>query len=184
MIATELLKRQRRCVRALFPKVEAGQGDALRELSRLLVAQLTVERELFYPAVMHLAQDQVLDAWDNHSLALKALSRALAARRHGKTFRSRVSVLKSVVLNLHAMEEHAVFDPVERNLPHERLETLGNEMEASFYLQLKRLWEKDYRAPMRKRRTTELTHIARGRRTFRGSRTVSREPEQLFSRVA
>jgi hypothetical protein len=110
--ATELLKRQRRCVRALFSKVEVGDIGALRELSRLLVAQLSVERELFYPAVMHLAQNEVLDAWDNHSLTLKALSRALAARRHGKIFSSRVSVLKSVVLGLHALEEHALLAQV------------------------------------------------------------------------
>ena len=182
MKATELLKRQRRCVTALFPKVEVGQGDALRELSRLLVAQLTVERELFYPAVMHLAQNEVLDAWDNHSLALKALSRALAARRHGKTFRSRVGVLKSVLHNLHAIEEHALFSHVERNLPGERLEALGTEMEARFFLQLKRLWERDYRAPVRKRRTTDLTRIAR--QGVRSSRTLSREPERHWSRVA
>jgi hypothetical protein len=172
--ATDLLKRQRRCVKALFPKVEVGRGDALRELSRLLLAQMAVERELFYPAVLHLAQNEVLDAWDNHSLALKALSRALAARRHGKGFRSRVGILKSVVLNLHASEEHDFFDQVERKLPGERLETLGTQMEARFFLQLQRLWEKDYRAPARKRRTTALTRIARERSIVRRSRAAPR----------
>ncbi len=184
MKATELLKRQRRRVNALFPKVEAGRGDALRELSRLLIAQLAVERELFYPAVIHLAQNEVLEAWDNHSLALKALSRALAARRHGREYRSRVGILKSVLLNLHTSEEHPLFDQVDRNLPNERSETLATEMEARFFLQLRRLWEKDYRAPMRKRRSTGLTRIARGRSIFRRAPTPSREPEQHWSRVA
>ena len=186
MKATDLLKRQRRCVRALFSKVEVGETDALRELSRLLTVQLRVERELFFPAVMHLAQNEVLDAWDNHSLALKALSRALAARRHAKTFESRVRVLKSVVLNLNASEEHALFEPIERKIANERLEALGSEMELRFFSQLKQLWEKDYGAYARKRRTTELTRIARGRCIFRRSRPVvrEREPELHFSRVA
>ncbi len=184
MKATELLKRQRRCVRALFSKVEVGESNALRELSRMLVVQLAVERELFYPAVIHLAQNEVLDAWDNHSLALKALARALAARRHGRAFRSRVGVLKAVVLDLHATEENALFAQVERKIPDERLETLGSEMEARFFSQLKRLWEKDYGARSRKRRTTELTRIARGRCIFRRKRAPVREPEQHFSRVA
>ncbi|MEP7049702.1 MAG: hypothetical protein ABJB12_05085 [Pseudomonadota bacterium] len=181
MKATELLKRQRRCVRALFSRVEVGELEALRELSRVLVAQLAVERELFYPAVMHLAQNEVLESWDNHSLALKALSRALAARRRGKTFRSRVEVLKGVVLNLHAAEEHGLFARVESNVPDERLESLGQEMEERFFQQLRRLWEKDYTPPARRRRTTELTRIARVQRR---SRPPSPESLQHWPRVA
>ena len=157
---------------------------ALRELSRLLVAQLSVKRELFYPAVMHLAQNEVLDAWDNHSLTLKALSRALAARRHGEIFTSRVSVLKSVVLGLHALEEHALLAQVERKVAEERLESLGSEMEARFFVQLKRLWERDYSALSRRRRTTKLTHLARRPRLFRPIRPLSHEPEHHWSRVA
>jgi len=182
--ATALLKRQRRWVRALLSKLELGEREALRELSRLLIAQLTVERELFYPAVMHLAQNEVLDAWDNHSTALKALSGALAARHQAGTFRSRVEILKSIVLELHETEENALFELVEHKLSAERLETLGSEMEARFFTQLKRLWEKDYFGHGRKRRTTDLTRIACGSRIVRRPRAVAREPEHSFPQVA
>lgn len=181
MNATELLTRQRRRVRALFDKVEVGDADALRELARALVAEQVVERELFYPAVMHLAQEKVLEALDNHALALRALSRALAAHLRSQTFRSRFAVLKSFVLRLHAAEEHGLFPRVEHNLAAERLERLGTDMEALFRLQLRRLWEKDYLPSPRKRRTTRLTRLAR--LTHR-MRSVPRESQQQWSRVA
>ena len=174
MKATELLKRQRRWVRALLSKLELGERDALRELSRLLIAQLKVERELFFPAVMHLAQTEVLEAWDNHSTALKALSQALAARHQSGTFGSRVGTLKSIVLNLHETEESALFAVVDHKVPAERLETLGSEMEARFFTQLKRLWERDYLGQGRKRRTTDLTRIACGSRVPRRARALTR----------
>jgi hypothetical protein len=181
MNATELLTRQRRRVRALFDKAEMGDADALRELARVLVAQQAVERELFYPAVMHLAEEEVLEALDNHALARRALSRALAARLRRNSFRSRLAVLKSFVLSLHAAEEQGVFPRVEGNLPAERLERLGTDMEALFHVQLRRLWEKDYLPSRRKRRTTRLTRLARLSHRLR---PVAREPQQHWSRVA
>jgi hypothetical protein len=164
MKATDLLKRQQCCIRALIEEVDAGQSHALVQLARLLTAQTTTERELFYPAVLHLAQNEVLDAFDKQVLAERAVRRALAARMTGKAFPSRVATLKLDVGSFVEAEERSLLPCIEGKVPTQRLEALGEQMEQRFQAVSQRLWQNsDYRTPTRRARATQLTRLARAR---------------------
>jgi hypothetical protein len=164
MKATELLKRQQRCITALVAEVDGGRSEALVQLARLLTAQTATERELFYPAVLHLAQSEVLDAFDKQVLAERAVRRALAARMTGKAFQSRVAILKLDVGSFVEAEERSLLPCIEGKVPTKRLEALGEQMEQRFLAVSQRLWQNnDYRTPTRRARATQLTRLARER---------------------
>jgi hemerythrin superfamily protein len=159
---TELHKRQHRSINALLHKVEVRQ-DTLNELKRTLTAQLRSERELLYPALLHLAQNDVLDAYESQAQIEDALRRTLAARVNRDHFKSAIAALRCLVHDWAAAEEENLFPTLEVKLSEEQLETLGAELEERCISLLAGHWRSHYRHPPRKLALTELTRLARSR---------------------
>jgi len=165
----ERLRRRHRDIDRLLVRAEAGQ-DVLKELTRTLAAQLEAEREELYPAVLHLAQSEVLDAYENQAPIERALRHALAARVTERALKGRLGTLKSLVRQWTADEERSLFPTIEQKLSEHGLEAMGVQIESHFFIALKRFWQSDYAHAPRKTMLTGLTRIAR-------ARSPSRRPE-------
>jgi hypothetical protein len=132
MKATALLEEQHRKAEALFSKLESGDTGVLAELANALVAHMTIEQEIFYPAVRSIDADRVTESFEEHAVAELALKRLLAADQNEETFPARVSVLQELVQNHIDEEESDLFPTVEAELSTEQLETLGEQMKWRF----------------------------------------------------
>ena len=135
MKATSLLEKQHRKVKAIFNKLEKGRGEPLELLAELandLAAHMTIEQEIFYPAVQKLDETLVREAYEEHALAEVALKRLLATDPDNGSFKARVVAAKELIEH-HVQEEEAeLFPKVERKLGDEKLLSLGKEMKARF----------------------------------------------------
>jgi iron-sulfur cluster repair protein YtfE (RIC family) len=134
MKATELLKKQHREVEGIFKSIESGKGDVsqlLEQLADNLVAHMTIEQELFYPAVQKVDKDLILEAFEEHAIAEIGLKRLLQADPLSPGFKAKVTVLKELILHHVEEEEKELFPKVEKALGKE-LEKLGAEMETMF----------------------------------------------------
>jgi len=132
MKATALLEEQHRKAEALFSKLESGDAGVLAELANELVAHMTIEQEIFYPAVRSIDTDRVTESFEEHAVAELALKRLLAADQNEETFPARVSVLQELVQRHIDDEESDLFPSVEAELSNEQLETLGEQMKWRF----------------------------------------------------
>jgi Hemerythrin HHE cation binding domain len=132
MKATDLLKQQHRNVEALFAKIEAGEPKALKDLASALAAHMTIEHEFFYPEARDVDEDEILEAFEEHSLAEVALKRALATDPEDDSFDARVKVLKELIEHHVEEEEGELFPQVEKEIDNARLEALGAEMATRF----------------------------------------------------
>lgn len=134
MKATKLLEKQHREVEAIFKAIESGKGDPVELRERLadnLVAHMTIEQELFYPACQKVDADLILESYEEHSMAEVGLKRVLACDPTDPTFKAKVSVLKEMIQHHVEEEEKELFPKVEKALG-DKLETLGAEMETMF----------------------------------------------------
>lgn len=141
MKATELLKQQHRTVEALFAKIEAGDTGALQDLAAALAAHMAIEHELFYPAAAELDEDIVSESFEEHSVAEFALKRALATDPDDDAFDARITVLKELIQHHVEEEEGELLPQVEKGIPKDELESLGEKMEKRFEQSLKRGYE-------------------------------------------
>ncbi len=135
MKATALLEQQHRKVRTLFRKLENGRADPgplLTELANDLIAHMTIEHELFYPAVESVDREMIAESFEEHSLAEIALKRLLQTDPADETFAARVTAAKELVEHHVQEEEETLFPKVEKKLDDERLEQLGKEMKVRF----------------------------------------------------
>jgi hypothetical protein len=132
MKATALLEEQHRRAEALFSKLESGDAGVLAELANTLVAHMTIEQEIFYPAVRSIDTDKVTASFEEHAVVELALKRLLAADQNEETFPARVSVLQELTQRHIDDEESELFPTVEAELSNEQLETLGEEMKWRF----------------------------------------------------
>ena len=132
MKATALLEEQHRKAEALFSKLESGDAGVLAELANELVAHMTIEQEIFYPAVRSMDTEKVTESFEEHAVAELALKRLLAADQNEETFPARVSVLQELVQRHIDEEESDLFPTVEAELSNEQLETLGEQMKWRF----------------------------------------------------
>lgn len=149
MKATELLEKQHREVEAIFKKIESGNGDVTQLLEQLadnLVAHMTIEQELFYPAVQNVDSDLILEAFEEHAMAEVGLKRLLAADPLDPRFKAKVTVLKETIQHHVEEEEKELFPKVEKALG-KQLEQLGIEMETMF----KEVLEEGHEATLTKR---------------------------------
>jgi hemerythrin superfamily protein len=136
MNATELLEKQHRKVEAIFAKLEdeekpSDAKELLVELANDLAAHMTIEQELFYPAVRAVDSELVAESLEEHALAEVALKRLLAAHS-AEAFKARVTALKELIEHHVKEEEEELFPKVDKALDDEKLEALGEEMEARF----------------------------------------------------
>jgi len=135
MKATDLLEQQHRKVKALFKKLERGRADSdalRRELADELAAHMTIEHELFYPAVIGLDEGMVNESFEEHALAEIALKRLLASDPADEAFKARVTALRELIEHHVEEEEQQLFPEVEKAIERERLRALGKEMKARF----------------------------------------------------
>jgi len=135
MQATKLLSKQHRKVEAIFAKLEkmpSEPEDLLTELANDLAAHMTIEQEIFYPAVKDVDHDQIFESYEEHALAEVALKRLLAADPLADEFKARVTALKELIEHHVKEEEEELFPEVENKLETEKLEELGKAMEERF----------------------------------------------------
>lgn len=136
MKATDLLKKQHRKVEQLFSKLEKGRVglEALAtELANELAAHMTIEQELFYPAVQRIAPELIAESLEEHAIAELALKRILhTSSKEKETFHARVVCLKELIKHHVEEEEEELFPKVEKKLGEEALSELGKQMKALF----------------------------------------------------
>jgi iron-sulfur cluster repair protein YtfE (RIC family) len=135
MLATKLLEKQHRKVEAIFAKLESDSPDAetlLTELANDLAAHMTIEQEIFYPAIQNIDREQVFESYEEHALAEVALKRLLAADPSAEEFKARVTALKELIEHHVKEEEEELFPQVEKELGEEKLKELGTQMHEQF----------------------------------------------------
>lgn len=131
MNAIELLESQHRKVEALFKKLEGGRSDpekVLTELANSLAAHMSIEQEIFYPAIKEVDPELVNESYEEHSIAEVALKRLLATEPEDEAFDARVTALKELIEHHVEEEEQELFPAVEKALGKETLTNLGKVM--------------------------------------------------------
>jgi hemerythrin superfamily protein len=136
MNATELLEKQHRKVEAIFSKLEdeeklSDAKELVEELANDLAAHMTIEQELFYPAVRAVDSELVAESFEEHALAEVALKRLLTSASP-EAFKARVTALKELIQHHVEEEEEELFPKVDKTLDDDKLEELGEQMETLF----------------------------------------------------
>ncbi|HKO90450.1 MAG TPA: hemerythrin domain-containing protein [Polyangiaceae bacterium] len=135
MKATKLLETQHREVKSLFKRLERDGSDqqvALEELANSLAAHMTVEQDIFYPAIRRVAEELVNESYEEHALAEVALKRLLTTAPEERAFKARLTALEALIDHHVQEEEEAIFPQVEAALDEEALEQLGRSMQERF----------------------------------------------------
>jgi predicted DNA-binding protein len=119
MKATALLTKQHREVRTIFKQLEKGNGQSnalLAKLATNLAAHMAIEQEFFYPAVLKVKKDLILEAYEEHEVARFALNRLLKTPVSDRTFKAKVTTLKEVIEHHVEEEEEDLFPASEAAL--------------------------------------------------------------------
>jgi iron-sulfur cluster repair protein YtfE (RIC family) len=135
MKATALLEKQHRKVEAIFRKLESAKTSPvplLEELANDLAGHMTIEQELFYPAIQGVDPDMVAESFEEHAIAELALKRLLVTSPDSEQFDARVSTLKKLIMSHVEEEESDLFPKVEKKLEAGYLNELGKQMKARF----------------------------------------------------
>jgi hemerythrin superfamily protein len=150
MKANELIEEQHRLVEDLFEQFESAKGAAktriFERIAGNLVAHDAIEREIFYPACEEALEDEDIlgESLVEHGVVEFCIFRA--DKNQGQDeFDKYVTVLKEVVMHHVKEEEKELLPKAKRALGKERLEELGEAMEARFQEALK----EDFRVPLR-----------------------------------
>lgn len=138
MKATALLKSQHKQVKNLFEKLEKADRQSERsslfeELGAALVGHDAIEREIFYPACEEeLGMTDILgESLVEHGLVEFSLYQADQTLEN-EDFKFKCTVLKEIVEHHVEDEEKELLPQVEKAFDSERLEELGDEMQARF----------------------------------------------------
>lgn len=135
MDAVSLLERQHAQMKNLFDElrkaVESERADLLGMLADELTVHMTLEEQLFYPAVASLrSRTQAGDALDEHHKLRARLVELVRIPGGDVDFPSKLTLLEGEFLR-HAGEENAELFPVARErLAPEELRRLGARMKA------------------------------------------------------
>jgi hemerythrin superfamily protein len=169
--ATDLLVHQHRLVEELFERLESskkGFDGTLRALADDLIAHISIEEQLFYPAVRKVNPDLILEGLEEHAMGRFALRRLLGTRASDKQLKARLEALKELMTSHHHEEEHDLFPAVRRLMSDVALEKLGAKMQALFDANLKRgheavlaTFDDDLRKPVRAKTSARASAVAR-----------------------
>lgn len=135
MKATELLEQQHREVEQIFDMLHKDEGDRaqnLRELASKLAAHMRIEEEIFYPRAREVAEDQILESLEEHTLAAFALKRIAEIDPEHESFPAKLKALKDLVLHHVEEEENEVFPRIEGAISDGELAEMGEDLEARF----------------------------------------------------
>jgi iron-sulfur cluster repair protein YtfE (RIC family) len=119
MKASALLKEQHDEVKATFKQLEKGDGRApflLEKLANSLAAHMVIEQELFYPAIMNVKEDLVLESYEEHAVARFALKRLMKTEPSDRTFKAKLTTLKELIEHHVEEEESDLFPKAEKAL--------------------------------------------------------------------
>ncbi len=133
-----MLRQDHKTVEKLFKQFEKAQDDAqeARRIADQIVEELSVhafiEEQVFYPAVraeMPDAEDDILEALEEHHVAKWLLSEIDGMSPDNERFRAKTMVLIESVRHHVEEEEQTLFPEVRKELKRKRLTELGAEME-------------------------------------------------------
>jgi hemerythrin-like domain-containing protein len=134
MKATSLLKKQHDDVRKIFKLLGKGNGHS-NELSTKLAdsvtAHMVIEQTLFYPAVLMVKEDLILESYEEHVVARFALKRLMKTKPTNRTFMAKVKTLKEIIED-HAKEEEVELFPAAEKALGATSETLCSKMQTLF----------------------------------------------------
>jgi len=134
MKATALLTKQNQEVRAVFKQLDKGNGQSVVLLDKLatnLAAHMVIEQELFYPAVLKVNEDLVLESYEEHEVARFALKRLMKTLVTDRTFKAKVTTLKEIIQDHMEEEEEDLFPASEKALG-DTSDALCTQMKARF----------------------------------------------------
>ncbi len=143
MKATALLKEQHAEVLGLLRQLMNGTGRSSSVLEKLavnLVSHMVIEQELFYPAVLKVKEDLVLEGYEEHAVARFALKRLMKTSPTDRTFKAKVKTLKEIIEDHIEEEEKNMFPKAEKELK-DRSQTLCAEMKVLFKTTIKAGYE-------------------------------------------
>jgi iron-sulfur cluster repair protein YtfE (RIC family) len=138
MKATDLLKKQHRDVKALFrraKKAEAGERrDIMDEISEQLSHHMEIEEEIFYPAVRAIGtkktDEMIPEAYEEHHVVKLVLNELPNVDPEDERFEAKMTVLDELIQH-HVDEEEEEMFKIAQKLGNERLQELGEQMEAA-----------------------------------------------------
>jgi hemerythrin-like domain-containing protein len=140
MNAVELLEDQHKEALALMKKLEESEPGAtrtqtFRKLDAALIGHMTIEEELFYPAVIAATSkdgEPIAEGYEEHVVARGALTRCARSLNQERLFQVRIGVLKELI-NHHIKEERSTILPMARKaLSKDQLVELGARMAQRF----------------------------------------------------
>lgn len=134
MKASALLKEQNDEVKRMFKQLEEGNGRSNAVLAKLadsLAAHMVIEQELFYPAVLIVKEDLVLEGYEEHAVARFALKRLMKTSPSARTFKATLTTLKEIIEDHMKEEESELFPRAEKALG-DSSEGLCKQMKALF----------------------------------------------------
>ncbi|HEY1957441.1 MAG TPA: hemerythrin domain-containing protein [Polyangiaceae bacterium] len=133
MKATTLLKAQHKKAKAALKKLtKKRDDDVLDEVASELAAHMVVEETIFYPAVMKVKPDLVMESYEEHAIAQLALKRLLDVDGDGSIFTARAKAVFDLIDHHVEEEEEELFPKVEKAMDDDVLEALGKKMKARF----------------------------------------------------
>lgn len=137
--AVALLKSQHREVEALFKEIEAAAERATEKKEALfetvvkkLTAHIKIEESIFYPAVMEVDEDLVLEAFEEHANVKAMIRKIQRIDADDETFMAKITVLIELVDHHVKEEEEELFPKCQKTLGEEALRDLGAKMKAKF----------------------------------------------------
>ena len=141
MEATALLKNDHDTVRRLFQEfAEAGERsyEKKRALFRAIRLELAlharIEEEVFYPALMRIrfqgSREVVREALEEHQLFDGLVAEIDQMEPDDPRYEAKIASLRTRIEQHIALEEGEMFAQARNHLTDERLEVLGNRMEA------------------------------------------------------
>ena len=134
--ATQYLTRQHRELEAALHAALATQDAGARrsrflDIADALALHLASEERVFYPAVHRDATEGILlESLEEHLAMKRLVADLLALDADEATFEPKLHVLMEQAGHHHREEEDKLFPKARRELPVERLESLGREMQA------------------------------------------------------
>jgi hypothetical protein len=138
MKATDLLKSQHREVKALFRRAKKAEGEECRaildEITEKLEHHMYIEENVFYPAVQELGtkktEEMVPEAYEEHHVVKLVLNELPDVDPEDERFEAKMTVLDELIQH-HVDEEEKEMFAAAQKLGDDRLNELGDEMEAS-----------------------------------------------------
>jgi len=133
MDAVNFLKSHHRELEAQFEELKEAKvinRKTFNQMADALAAHITVEEEIFYPAVKaKRTEDILLESLEEHLSLKRVLADLVGLRADAEKFSAKLHVLAEQAIHHHKEEEEHLFPKVRKLLDHDVLVALAGEME-------------------------------------------------------